>query len=355
LLNIEVGKSYGSFSLEASLSVAAGETMALVGPTGCGKTTCLMIIAGILAPDWGRVMLGDRALCDMEKGIWCPPHKRNIGVVFQDYALFPHMTAFDNVAYGLKAKGVRGDTLRKKALAALEMVGIPELAHRKPPQLSGGEKQRLALARAAAVDSPVLLLDEPISALDPHTRDSVRRELKSLISSLGKTTIVVTHDPVDAFTLGQKICVLEGGRVQQIGDSMGLLLYPKTPFVARFMGTNFFSGRVVDARTDGLTEISVNVATVFTADRAEGEVAVSFLPSEVTLSLSRPDGSSLNVFQGTVEDVVNLGDRVRVSIRSDVPIVAEISHRSFAHLGISEGQNVFASFKATAVRAGGGE
>lgn len=353
MLKVDARKTYGPFSLEAAFSVAAGETLALVGPTGCGKTTCLMTIAGIVMPDRGIVRFAERLFCDTEAGIWLPPEKRNIGTVFQDFALFPHMTAFENAAYGLRAKRIRGQPLREKVLAALETVGIGHLAARKPAGLSGGERQRLALARAIAIETPLLLLDEPISALDPHTRDSVRRELKALISSLGKTTVVVTHDPIDALTLGQRICVLENGRVQQIGEKRELLLYPKTEFVARFMGTNFFTGTVVNVNGDGLREINVNGASIFTVEAVEGEVPISFFPSEVTLSVEPPVGSSLNVFSGIVEDVAHLGDRVRISVRSQVPIIAEVTHRSFASLGLAEGHPIYASFKATAVRAGG--
>jgi molybdopterin-binding protein len=312
-----------------------------------------MIIAGLVAPDWGKVSFGERVLCDTVSGIHLPAEKRNIGVVFQDYALFPHLTAYENVAYGLKNKGVKGQQLRKKVLGALEMVGISHLADRKPSRLSGGERQRLALARATVLDSPLMLLDEPVSALDPHTRDSVRRELKALINSLGKTTVIVTHDPIDALTLGQRICVLENGKVQQTGEMMELLLYPKTEFVARFMGSNFFLGRLVNVNGDGVREINVNGSRILTVDDVEGETTLSFLPSDVTLSLTAPVGSSWNVFRGAVEDIVHLGDRVRVSVRSQVPIVAEVTQHSFVSLGLVEGQAVYASFKATAVRAGG--
>lgn len=353
MLKVDARKSYGSFCLEAAFSVAAGETLALVGPTGCGKTTCLMIVAGLVMPDKGLVRFGERSFCDTGAGIWVAPEKRNVGTVFQDFALFPHMTVFENVAYGLRGKRIKGQRLRGKVVAALEMVGIGDLAGRKPAGLSGGERQRLALARAIAIETPLLLLDEPVSALDPHTRDSVRRELKALINSLGKTTVVVTHDPIDALTLGQRICVLEGGRVQQIGERRELLLYPKTEFVARFMGTNFFTGSVTNVNGDGLREMRVNGASIFTVETVEGEVSISFFPSEVTLSAEPPVGSSLNVFAGIVEDVVHLGDRVRVSVRSQVPIVAEVTHRSFVSLGLAEGQPIYASFKATSVRAGG--
>jgi len=355
LLDVDIAKTYGCFRLEATFSVADGETLALVGPTGCGKSTCLMTIAGIVTPERGRVRFGERVLCDTEAGISVPPEKRNIGVVFQDYALFPHLTAFENVAYGLRAKGTKGRALKEKVLAALDMVGIRHLADRAPLGLSGGERQRLALARAAALDVPIMLLDEPISALDPHTRDSVRRELKALIKSLGRTTILVTHDPIDALTLGERICVLEGGKVQQTGSGMELLLYPKTEFVARFMGANFFAGTVVGVDGDGVREVAVGATKMFTVQKAEGEVNLSFLPSEVTLSLTAPVGSALNVFKGEVEDVVHLGDRVRISVSSDVRIVAEVSERWYTALGLGEGQAVYASFKAAAVRAGGEE
>lgn len=354
MFRLEAKKSYGAFCLEAALSVAAGETIALVGPTGCGKTTCLMIIAGFVMPDWGKVQFGDRVLCDTDAGIFVPPEKRNIGLVFQDYALFPHMTVQENVAYGIRGKGVKGRKLKEGVSAALKLVGIERLAGRKPRDLSGGEKQRLALARTVALEVPVMLLDEPVSALDPHTRDSVRRELKALIKSLGRTTIVVTHDPIDALSLGKRICVLEDGKIQQIGEQMELLLYPKTEFVARFMGSNFFTGTVTEEGRDGLREISVDGAKVLTVDPAEGEVSVSFLPSDVALSLTVPSGSPLNVFQGVVEDIVHLGNRVRVSVRSHMAIVAEVTHRSFDSLGLREGQTVYASIKATAVRSGGG-
>jgi len=350
MLEAQLEKRVGGLQVRVSLQVAEGQTMAIVGPTGCGKTTTLMMIAGLMRPDRGRITFNGHTLFDSEKEIDVPPERRNIGVVFQSHALFPHLSVFDNVAYGLRARGFPRREIERKVESITSVLGLKDLAQRRPRELSGGESQRVALARALVFDPPVLMLDEPLAALDLQTRHEVRRELRQVLRRFGKTTIVVTHDPIDALTLGSTICVLENGEVRQVGDRHALLAEPKSQFVAQFMGVNFFRGIARSVTGEGLTEVEVAGQKVFTAERVSGETALTFLPSEVTVAREPPRGSALNVFRGEVSEIIPLGDRVRLSVDAGIPIVAEITAHSFASLAVSEASPVYVAFKATAVR-----
>jgi len=350
MLSVQASKALREFTLSVAFEVEAGETLVVIGPSGCGKTTTLNIISGLLRPEAGRVVLEGGTLFDSSAGIDVPVEKRKIGYVFQDFALFPHLSLADNVAYGLHCQKMKKDKIAARVQWALEMVGLAGMAQRKPPQISGGEKQRVALARAIALESPLLLLDEPLGALDAQTRRSVRGELRAVLRKVQRTTIMVTHDHVDALTFGDRICVLDRGEIIQIGDKHELLTSPRCKFVADLVGANFFEGTISSLRRHGLAAVRVGDSTLHVATDEMGDTLLSFYPSDVTLGLAPPAGSAVNVFESRVSEIVHLGDRVRVALNSTLPMVAEITAESLQALGIKEGSKVYASLKATAIK-----
>ncbi|HLM37880.1 MAG TPA: ABC transporter ATP-binding protein [Gaiellaceae bacterium] len=325
-----------SFALELSLETGA-ETLALVGPSGAGKTTLLRTIAGLVRPSRGRIAAGGDTWFDSGAGIDLPPEERSVGLVFQDYALFPHLTVEENVRFG--ARGAVDD--------ALERLGIDALAGTRPGELSGGERQRVALARALGREPKVLLLDEPLAALDAPMRTGVRSYLRGLLGELGLPTLLVTHDYADAVALAGRVGVLVGGRLVQLGTPTELLTAPATPFVADLVGGNLLVGRA-ERREDGLTQIELEDGTrVLSTDEASGEVALLVYPWEITLARAAGDDSSRNHVRGTVEELVPLGNRVRVRVG---PLTAEVTAASAERLGLRIGEPVVASFKATGAR-----
>jgi molybdate transport system ATP-binding protein len=352
VLRLEVVSRLGGFRLEAALEVEGGSVLVLVGESGSGKTTLLRLVAGLLAPERGTIHLDGDPWFDSAVPVNRPAHLRPVGYVAQDYALFPHLTVTENVAFGLRAQRLRGPEVRRRAAAALERLGIAALASRRPDQLSGGQQQRVAVARALVLDPPVLLLDEPLSALDRQTRRGVRGELRRLLAELPCHTLYVTHDPTEALAFGERIAVLEAGRISQAGARDDLLRRPRSSYVAEFLGVNLFPGTVV-ARADGIARVRTTGGEVAVADdQLEGEVFALIDPREVVLSRAAPGGSAQNVFQGVIEEVVPeppSGERVRVSIASPVRLVAEVTRHAVASLDLRPGQQVFAAFKASGV------
>ncbi|HEY3183725.1 MAG TPA: ABC transporter ATP-binding protein [Gaiellaceae bacterium] len=313
------------FDLRVALEVGA-ETVALVGPSGAGKTTLLRAIAGLVA--------GARVLTDGREWTGLPPERRSVGFVFQDYALFPHLSVRGNVAFG----GDPGDLL--------ERLRIAHLADARPRELSGGERQRVALARALARQPEVLLLDEPLAALDPHTRDAVRAELRATLRTLGLPTLIVTHDFVDAAALADRVGVLVRGRLVQIGRAEELLAAPASPFVAEFAGASLLRGRA--RRAGDVTRITLSDGTeIESTDLIDGEVGAVVYPWEVTLAREAPHDSAQNHVRGRVTSVVAVANRVRVTVG---PVTAEVTSASAARLRLREGDEVVATWKAAGTR-----
>jgi molybdate transport system ATP-binding protein len=337
-LRLELDHALRSFRLALALEVGS-ETVALVGPSGAGKTSVLRAVAGLLRPERGVVSFGAETWLDRERGVDVPPERRRVGLVFQEYALFPHLDVHRNVAFGARDRKVVPDLL--------ERLRIADLARALPTQLSGGERQRVALARALARAPDVLLLDEPLSALDAHTRHAVRGELHELLVALRMPTLLVTHDFEDAATLADRVGVLVEGRVLQLGSPQELVASPSDPFVASFTGANLLHGVARPGR-DGLTEVALDAGgTVWTSDAGTGRVAVAVYPWEVSLSRETPDDSAVNHLRAPVASVVSLGNRVRVRVG---PLTAEVTEASATRLALGEGDVVVASFKATGAR-----
>jgi molybdate transport system ATP-binding protein len=345
---LEVDFHHRLRGLHLSVEVAAGrETLALVGPSGAGKTTVLRAIAGLLRPDRGRITVEGRAVLDTEAGVDVPPESRGVGLVFQEGALFPHLTVAGNVAYGLRGRVPRRRR-GERARAVLERFGIAHLAGTRPERLSGGERQRVALARTVAAGPSVLLLDEPVAALDPVSRALVTSELVRHLARLGLPAILVSHDFTDVAGLAGRIAVIEAGRIVQQGPASELLQAPASPFVAAFTGVNYFAG--VASRRGHLTEVRTNGALLVSTEEAEGAVGAVVPPWDVSLAATRPEGSALNALEGPVTRVAALGNRVRVTIGSRPPVVAEITEDSAKRLAVSPGLRLVATWKATGTR-----
>jgi molybdate transport system ATP-binding protein len=353
VLRAALVKRYESFQLEAELQVERGGTLVLVGESGAGKSTVLRLLAGLEHPDGGRIEVDGRTWFDSHMATALPPWRRDVGYVPQDYALFPHLSVFDNVSFGLGAQGLSGRDTRARVSEALARLQIVELERRAPAELSGGQRQRVALARALVTEPRLLLLDEPLSALDLQTRRVLRGELRRLLSELPCVTIYVTHAPLEATAFGEHIIVLEQGRASQSGTRDDLLRRPKSAYIAEFMGMNLFHGRIAFRDFAGFAEIQAGDRTLSIVDPGgDEEVFAAVGPREVTLHLEPPAGSALNVFEGPIEELVPeppFGERLRVSLATRPPLVAEVTRHSAEALKLSPGQRVYASFKATAV------
>ena len=335
-LRLDFSVALRAFDLELALEVGP-ETLALAGPSGAGKSTVLRAIAGLARPSRGTIHVGETCWFEAAQGVDLPPERRSTGLVFQDYALFPHLTVEANVAFG--AKNGIGDLL--------ERFGIAGLAKERPGQLSGGERQRVALARALACRPSVLLLDEPLASLDAQTRARVRGELGTHLRETGLPTIVVTHDFTDAASLADRTAVLVAGKVVQVGTPGELIASPATPFVAELAGGNLLPGHAT-GRADGLTQVALDGGSVIvSAERAGGRVGVLVQPWEISLAREAPLDSMQNHLRATIASIVPVGNRVRVRIG---PLTAEITAASAAQLGFRQGETAVASFKATATR-----
>jgi molybdate transport system ATP-binding protein len=342
-LDVDFSLRLGDLDLEVEMTARAGTVTAVLGPNGAGKSTLLRVIAGTLAVDSGSVVL-DGVVLDRPPRAFLPPEKRRVGMLHQDYLLFPHLSALDNVAFGPRCRGAPAREARSSAMTLLERVGVESHAGAKPRALSGGQAQRVALARALATDPAVLLLDEPLSALDAGTRLEVRRDLHRYLADFAGPTIMVTHDPVDALALADDVAILEAGKLTQTGSIDEVTTQPRSRYVADLIGTNLIHGT-----SSGTTLQSDTGATFTTADPASGPVFATVSPAAVALHLSEPEGSPRNRWQSTVEHLDLLGDRVRVRLAQPVGLVAEVTTAAAAELGLREGDPVWASVKATEI------
>jgi molybdate transport system ATP-binding protein len=343
-LDAGVRLSLGALNLDMELSIAEGEVVALLGPNGAGKTTLLRAIAGLVTFTAGYVRLDGQVLEDMATGAYVPTERRPIGFVFQDYLLFPHLSILDNVAFGLRSRGIGRRVAREKAIDWLDRLGLQSYASSKPAELSGGQRQRVALARALAPDPRLLLLDEPLAALDVTTRAEVRRDLKHHLASFPGLRLVVTHDPLEAAALADRLVVIERGRLVQTGTPAEVTERPRSQYVADLVGVNLLKGQA----DHGF--VRMPGGPVVAAIGAEsGDVFAVIHPRAVALYRSRPEGSPRNVWPGRARGIEFIGDRVRVRIDGEVGVVAEVTPAALKELNLGEGGDVWLSFKATDV------
>jgi molybdate transport system ATP-binding protein len=340
-----LSKTLGDFTLTGvDLSIAEGEYFIILGPTGAGKTILLETIAGIYAPDAGIIVLNGRDVTRTE------PKDRGIGMVYQDYMLFPHLTVAENIGFGLKQLRGAPALIDQRVRETAEMLGIGHLLSRAPGTLSGGEQQRAAIARALVLRPRVLLLDEPLSALDATTRERLRRELATIHRAMKTTIVHITHHFEDIFALADRVAVMQNGTVVQVGTPEEIFQRPATEFVASFTGMeNVFHGTA--RLTDGQTLIDVGPISLRAAAMIEGDVYVGIRPEEVIVSREPFESSAVNTFRGSVTDVHRNGMFSRIVVDAGVPFVCVLTRQSIARLGLAEGEPIYLTFKASAVHA----
>lgn len=345
MLSIDFVSTRDDFTLEVALDVAGGEVLVVIGPNGSGKSTLLSTIAGLELCDRGHVTIDGITVDSANDDRFVKPAGRRVGMVFQEYVLFEHLSALDNVAFGPRCAGAGRRAARETALGWLQRLELEGRANDLPRQLSGGQQQRVALARALATTPDVLLLDEPLAALDVEIRDRVRRELRQILTDYDGACIVVTHDPLDVYALADRVAVIDRGRVVQLGTLAELTAHPRSRFVAELVGTNLVSG-VVDGqslRSDG--GMTLSVAADF-----DGPAFAAIRPSSIILAREVADTSARNNFEVEVGGIDRLGERVRVTLDGPLPLVAEITAGALDTLALRPGDRLHASVKATDIQ-----
>jgi molybdate transport system ATP-binding protein len=337
------------FTLDVALDIAPGRTVALLGPNGAGKSTAVAVLAGLIAIDRGRIALGDTTLDDPDRGVFVPPEERGVGVVFQDYALFPHLTVVRNVAFGLRSRGVARHPAREQAAEWLARLGIGELADRRPADLSGGQAQRVALARALIAEPDMLLLDEPLAALDVTTRVQLRRTLAHHLAEFGGPRLLITHDPTEAFLLADEIHVIEDGRITQTGSADDIRLRPRTPYAADLAGSNLLIGTA----SGGI--VTTGGHRLHVADtHLDGAVLATVHPRAIALHRHQPEGSPRNAWPTSVTLIEDLGERIRLNVGDPLPLTAEVTPDGLRSLELAPGSPVWVSIKATEITIAAG-
>ena len=327
----------------SNLTCKPGELLALLGPNGAGKSTVLRCLAGLLPIDAGRIALDGTVIDEPETNTFVEPEHRSIGFVFQNYRLFENLSVLDNVAYGLRARKVPKAAAHQRAREWIERVGLGHYEGQRPRSLSGGQSQRVALARALATDPRLLLLDEPLAALDVGTRNSVRRDLRRHLESFDGMRVLVTHDPVDAYVLADRVAILDAGRIVQVGTLAEVTAHPRSRYVADLVGVNLVSGVV----TDGVLT-TASGARVVIADAPAGSSFAVIRPPSISLVREQKGLSSArNTWRGTIGVIDRLGDRVRVGIDGPLPLTAEITVAALEALQLRPGDDIHASVKAT--------
>ncbi|MPZ52181.1 MAG: ATP-binding cassette domain-containing protein [Acidimicrobiia bacterium] len=332
------------FRLGLDLAIPPGRTTALLGPNGAGKSTAVAAISGLLPIDKGRIALGDVVVDYAEEDLFVAPEERSIGVVFQDYLLFPHLTVLGNIAFGLRGRGVPRDTAERRAREWVGCLGLDGLERTKPRDLSGGQAQRVALARALAIEPDLLLLDEPLSALDVSTRSLLRRTLGEYLDGFDGPRLLITHDPIEAFLLADEIHVIENGKVTQVGSADDIRLRPRTSYAADLAGSNLIVGRAAG----GSVDTGRHVLTIADSD-ASGEVLVTIHPHAISVHRQTPEGSQRNVWETTIERVEDLGGRIRLRTSDPLPLTVEITKAASIGLGLGPGERIWVAVKATEI------
>ena len=342
-LSASLSLQLGTLDLQADLEVEPGELLALLGPNGAGKSSLLRCLGGLEPIVAGRIVIDDLVVDEPSTDTFVEPENRPIGFVFQNYLLFENMTVLENVAYGLRARKTPKADARRTARQWIERVGLSEYADQRPRSLSGGQAQRAALARALATNPRVLLLDEPLAALDAGTRSSVRRDLRRHLATFDGMRVLVTHDPVDAYALADRVAILDAGRIVQVGTLAEVTAHPRSRYVADLVGVNLVNGVVADGVLT--TEAGAHVVI---ADAQPGPSFAVIRPPSISLVREKVARSSArNTWVGTIAEVDRLGDRVRVGIEGQLPLTAEITAAALDVLQLQPGDEIHASVKAT--------
>ena len=341
-LYADIGLTLGALTLDVALEVDDSAVVAVVGPNGAGKTTLVRALSGLLRVQRGRVVIDGTVVEDPKTGVRVAPEERNMGVVFQEHRLFANLTAVENVAFGLRASGVPKRSARASAADWLARVGLRDAANHRPRQLSGGQAQRVALARALAIEPSVLLLDEPLASVDAAARTDLRHLLREELSRYPGARLVVTHDPVEAAALAERLIVIEDGRITQQGALVEVTARPRSPWVASMVGLNLLSGTAdhTSVRLD-------NGVVITTATTGHGPTFVAIRPNAITLHRNPPESSARNLWAGEAGELHLTGDRARLRIMGPLPLVAEVTPAAVAELHLAEGGPIWASVKAT--------
>ena len=334
----------GEFALNVDLSITPGRTVALLGPNGAGKSTVVAALAGLLPLTGGRIDLDDSPLDAPADRQFRPAEERHIGVVFQDYVLFPHMTVLENVAFGPRARGTARAEARIRAEGWLDCLGIRALAGHNPRDLSGGQAQRVALARALVTEPKLLLLDEPLAALDVTTRAGLRRLLSDHLEQFAGPRLFITHDPTEAYLLADEVVVIEAGTITQRGTADDIRLRPRTPYIADLAGSNL----VVGVASSGDVAIGEHRLRIADTD-IDGRVVATIHPRAVSIHLRQPEGSPRNSWETTVRRIEHYGDRVRLQTGEPLPLTAEVTPNALSALEVGEGSSIWVSMKATEI------
>jgi len=345
MLHIEnVSKDLGEFKLDkVTLDIKDGEYLVIIGPTGAGKTILLETVAGVYPPDSGKIFLNEKEIT------YEPPKCRNITMVYQDYMLFPHLNVEENIGFGLKNSKQTKEKTEQKIREVAELFNISHLLHRYPDTLSGGEQQRVAISRAIILEPSVLLLDEPLSALDRQTRDRLRKELKRLHSMFKTTIIHITHNFEEVFSLADRVAVMNGGRIIQVGEPDEVFRRPNSEFIANFVGVeNLFRGMCIN---DGnRSYIDVNGIQIVSSLCPVGEeVYASVRPEEILISRETLNASARNSFKGAIENIVDNGTVVRLSVNVGIPFVVVLTRQGFSEMDLHKGDFICITFKASSV------
>lgn len=346
-LRADVRLTRGLLDLDIRLSAPPGQVVAVLGPNGSGKTTLLHALAGLIPLQHGQIQVSGSLWDSPMDNVWMAPEQRRTGLVLADHMLFPHLSVIDNVGFGPRSRGVPKADARARARVELDALGLAGRHDARPRELSSGQAQRVSLARALATDPTVLLLDEPLSALDPTTRAQTRADLGVRLRAFSGITILVTHDPLDALSLADRLVFIEAGRLVQEGTPQEVIARPRDPYVAQVVGLNFLRGQRISDR-------QVDVAgTIVVAPEvpADGPVCVTIPPSAIALYPTRPEGSPRNTWRVTVSDIQLVGQSARVSLAGPFALTAEVTTTAVADLRLGVGQELWATVKATEVRA----
>lgn len=333
-----ISKNWENFSLKnINLEIKNNEYFVILGPTGAGKTLLLETTAGFHYPDSGKIIINNKDIT------FFPPEKRNTGFVYQDFMLFNHKTVFENIAYGLRIR--REKNIKKQVEKMAELVNVKHLLSRYPKTLSGGEKQRVAIARALIIEPEVLLMDEPLSALDALTQKDLREELKRIHSETGATTIHVTHDQEEALILGDRIGIMDKGKIVQAGTPEEIFRKPETEFVANFVGVeNIFTGTA--ETKENITEIKIKSIILYSTHKKSGKVNLSVRPEDIIISKEKMKSSARNVLSGNVVEIKDRGAIIQLIVDCGLSFTAVITRQSFLDLNINIGSKVYLYFKA---------